>query len=1037
MRMWTAGIVFSSFLLAICGSAWVHRGIHGAESENSQPREDGANTSDASANAGDASAEKSKSESSQQKPADSPPFAPQVALQKFEVPESFIWENVLAEPEVRQPVYMNFDERGRLWVVQYLQYPFPAGLKVLSQDKFRRSTFDKVPPAPPHHFPGEDKITIHEDTDGDGRFDRHKTFVEGLNIVSSVLPTSDGAWVLNPPYLLFYPDKNRDDVPDADPQVHLSGFGLEDTHSVVNSLQWGPDGWLYAAQGSTVSGHVIRPDLDKEKQAVHSMGQLIWRYHPATRRYEVFAEGGGNAFGVEIDAAGSAFSGHNGGDTRGFHYVQGAYLQKGFNKHGALSNPFAFGYFPAMKHATSVLRFTHNFVIYEGGAFPEEFHGKLFAIAPLQSHVVMASLETDGSTYKTTDLLFPVTSTDPWFRPVDIKVGPDGGIYVADFYEGQIAHLRHHEGIIDKSTGRIYRLKSAAQALHSPADLSNRTTAELVEDLAQPNKWRRRTALRLIGERQDKSVVPRLKEILAAERGPLALETLWALNLLGELNDELALSTLGHANPLVRSWCVRLLGDAREVSPAVGDSLVRLAETEPDLSVQIQLACTARRLPPSPALPMLRGLMQRDESAADSRLGLLIWWGLESQCDSHPDEVVRLFADGGLWNHPVVKDQILSRVMRRFAAAGNRKQLLHCVQLLEMSPSMEHGKILMTGFEEAFQGRSLSGLPNELTSAIEKVGGGSVILGVRQKKPMAIEQALRMLADPNGNAYERGQLAQVFGEVAESKGLPLLMEIAQAGGDEGLRVSAIAALQSFDDPQVPEVILKAYPGMSEELRGVAQTLLTSRKTWARQFVVAAHENRIDRATIPMDSVRKLTIHRDETIASLVKEIWGEVEGASTAEMQEQVERLRQVITSGSGSPYEGKKLFQNSCGKCHKLFDTGGQVGPDLTTFKRDDLGNMLVNIINPSAEIREGFETFVLSTQDGRVLTGFLQDRDNQVIVIKGADGQAQTIEQANIDELLPSKKSVMPERLLSNLTEEQVRDLFAYLRSSQPLAD
>ena len=195
--------------------------------------------------------------------------------------------------------------------------------------------------------------------------------------------------MLNPPYLLFYPDRNGDDVPDGDPEVHLQGFGLEDTHSVVNSLRWGPDGWIYAAQGSTVTGHVTRPGLDQGKEPVHTMGQLIWRYHPETRRYEVFAEGGGNAFGVEIDAKGRIFSGHNGGDTRGFHYVQGAYFQKGFDKHGPLSNPYAFGYFPAMKH-NRVPRFTHTFLIYEAETLPEKYRGVLFGVAPLLNHVVMS-----------------------------------------------------------------------------------------------------------------------------------------------------------------------------------------------------------------------------------------------------------------------------------------------------------------------------------------------------------------------------------------------------------------------------------------------------------------------------------------------------------------------------------------------------------------------------------------------------------------------------------------------------------------------
>ena len=377
--------------------------------------------------------------------------SPRAALASFKVPDDLQLELVLAEPIVRQPVSISFDERGRLWVVQYLQYPYPAGLKMVSHDGVWRAVYDKVPPPPPHHFRGKDKITIHEDTDGDGVFDRHKTFVDGLNIATSVARGRGGVWVLNPPYLLFYPDRDNDDVPDGDPEVHLQGFGLEDTHSVVNSLQWGPDGWLYAAQGSTVTGHVTRPGLDAGKEPVHSMGQLIWRYHPETRRYEVFAEGGGNAFGVEIDAKGRIYSGHNGGDTRGFHYVQGGYYQKGFNKHGPLSNPYSFGYFPAMKH-NRVPRFTHTFVIYEADALPERYRGLLFGVAPLLNHVVMSQVRPDGSSVQTQDIGLAVSTDDSWFRPVDIKLGPDGALYIADWYDRQINHYRNHEGQID--TGR-------------------------------------------------------------------------------------------------------------------------------------------------------------------------------------------------------------------------------------------------------------------------------------------------------------------------------------------------------------------------------------------------------------------------------------------------------------------------------------------------------------------------------------------------------------------------------------------------------
>jgi hypothetical protein len=268
-------------------------------------------------------------------------------------------------------------------------------------------------------------------------------------------------------------------VPDGPPVVHLEGFGLEDTHSVVNSLRWGPDGWLYAAQGSTVSAQVrvVAPGA-RGTNVSFSQGQNIWRYHPERHIYEVFAEGGGNAFGVELDNAGRIFSGHNGGDTRGFHYDQGAYLRKGFEKHGELSNPYAFGYFPQMD-GTKGERFSHTFLIYHGGALPAGYDGKLFGVEPLQGRVVMSELNAVGTTFSTRDLARVVTSSDSWFRPVDIKPGPDGAIYIADWYDRQVTHTRNQEGNIDASNGRIYRLKrkggAAAGAVQPRAPLHERT----------------------------------------------------------------------------------------------------------------------------------------------------------------------------------------------------------------------------------------------------------------------------------------------------------------------------------------------------------------------------------------------------------------------------------------------------------------------------------------------------------------------------------------------------------------------------------
>lgn len=961
-------------------------------------------------------------------------LAPAEAIKQLKAPDDLKLEQVLTEPAVAQPVFMTFDERGRLWVMQYLQYPFPAGLKILSEDKFLRATYDKVPPPPPNHFKGRDKITIHEDSDGDGTFDRHKTFVEGLNIATSCVKGRGGVWVLNPPYLLFYPDRDNDDVPDGDPVVHLQGFGLEDTHSCVNSLQWGPDGWLYAAQGSTVTGVVKRYGSDE--RPVHSMGQLIWRYHPETRRYEVFAEGGGNAFGVEIDAKGRIFSGHNGGDTRGFHYVQGAYLQKGFAKHGPLSNPYAFGYFPAMKHP-NVPRFTHTFVLYEGAALPPRYHGRLLAVAPLQSHLVASELVPDRSSFQTKDLFHPLTATDPWFRPVDIKVGPDGAVYVADFYEGQIAHLRHHEGKIDPGTGRIYRLRAPAAAPLKPFDLGKCTTPELVELLRHENKWHRRTALRLLGDRKDRAALPLLRKMIEGANSQDALEALWGLNLCGGLDEPLALQALEHRDPHVRLWTVRLLGDEKKVSASVTRKLAEMARAEPRVEVRGQLAGTARRLPAADALPIVRHLLAHDADADDIHQPLLLWWAIESKCESDRDRVVALFEDSAVWKLRLVETHLLHRLMRRYAAAGTRKHLLTCARLLSLSPDGDRSKRLLRGFEEAFQGRPLGNLPPELAEGLARFGGGSIALGLRQNRPEAVEKALAALADPKADAGERLQYVQVFGEVRQPRSVPVLLNLVERSSDDALRMASLTALQQYDDAQIAETALRLYPKFTDDARSVAQSLLASRKPWAILLLQAVDEGKLDRAAVPRDVVRRITAHRDDQIAKLVAKHWGDVEGATTAAMQQQIERLEDVLRAGSGSPYPGKKLYLASCAKCHQLFGQGGQVGPELTTFKRDDVANMLLHVVNPSAEVREGFETLTAATKDGRVVTGFLVDKDNQVVVLRGADGQTVSLRQSEIEEMQPQRKSLMPEGLLDQLTEQQVRDLFAYLRSTQPLND
>lgn len=969
---------------------------------------------------------------------DTDPLSPAEAVKHFRTPADMSVQMVLGDPEIAQPLFMTWDERGRLWVMEYRQYPDPAGLKMISRDTFLRSVYDKVPPPPPNHFRGADRISIHEDTNGDGVYDAHKIFVDGLNIASSVAIGRGGVYVTNPPYLLFYPDRNQDDVPDGDPEVLLEGFGIEDSHSVINSLRFGPDGWLYGAQGSTVTGTVRKPG--SKEPPVKSLGQLIWRYHPERHIYEIFAEGGGNSFGCEIDEKGRVFSGHNGGDTRGFHYVQGGYYRKGFGKHGPLSNPYAFGFFEQMKH-NSVPRFTHNFIIYEENTLAQRFRSQLFGVEPLQGQVVLSSFRPHQSSFETEDIERVLKTDDPWFRPVDIKAGPDGDIYVADLYEQRIDHSSHYAGRIDKTSGRIYKLtkpEGSNGALQTvAAAFAKADGAKLVDLLEHPSKWYRQTAVRLLGDRHDVSLVPLIRERLGKASGQSALELLWGLHACGGLDDAAAIRLLGHEEPFVRAWTVRIVCDAATVSPEIARAIAAAAEKEPYIEVRKQMASSAKRLPPDLAIPVIRALLRFDEDAADIHQPLLIWWALEAQMGrTNVDQIVaQLLNDPAVWQRPLMKQTMIERLMKRYALAGTRSDLLAAAALIKSAPDKEAVERLLKGFEEAFQGRSLAGIPEELAIALSASGGGSLALRFRQGQSSAVQEATKIIQNTAASRDVRRQLLEICGQVRSPELLAVLKSVVAAEQDDLVLATAIAAIQNYTDDSIAQDVLKRVPAMKQEAWLASETLLASRPSWSAAFVAAVKSNGVPKGKVSDAAVRRMAMHSNADLRRSIEELWGPISGPTPAQIQEELARVGNELAQGTGNPKAGKQLYLQNCGRCHLLFEEGGRIGPDLTPFARDNLERMLISIVNPSLEIREGFENYLVLTIDGRVLNGFLVEKDSQIVILRGVDGQNTVLKQADIEEMKVVPQSVMPDGALRAYTGQQLRDLFAYLRSTQPV--
>ena len=960
-------------------------------------------------------------------------LSPQEALKRFQVAEGFEVKLFASEPQIRQPVAMQFDRRGRMWVVQYLQYPNPAGLKVVEVDRYLRTVYDRVPEPPPKGPRGVDRITILEDTDGDGQADKFKDFIEGLNLTTGLALGHGGAFVLQSPYLLFYADRNADDVPDGDPEVLLSGFGMEDSHAFANSLQWGPDGWLYGTQGSTVTANIRGITFQ----------QGIWRYHPISKKFELFAEGGGNTWGLDFDRHGNAFAGTNYGNHAMLHQVQGAYYVKNFGKHGALQNPYAFGYFEHVPHANfKGGHVTIGGVVYRGGAFPEKFRDQYVAANVLSNAIYWHTIEPKGSSFANRfggDLL---TTDDQWFRPVDCTVGPEGSLYIADWYDQRANHVDPRDDW-DKSNGRIYTLVAKGTPPAGEVNVQKLAGGELLTLLTHKNDWYSRMARLTLAERRDASQHGQLTEWLFDSSDPQrALEALWSLYVSGGWNESLAEKLLAHQDEHLRAWTVRLLGDEGQVSPAIFEKLVSLAQSDKSLVVRSQLACTAKRLPGKQCLPIVSAMvLSSSDVNKDPHIPLLLWWAIEDKAQSDRDAVLSFLATPSAWEAPLTRPYLVERLARRYASGGAKADFEACARLLSLAPSAGDEQLLIRGMEKGLEGQRLAEVPSPMIKPLarlwEKQQGRPmpdrelIQVSIRLGSRDAYARALKIMADRKAAAADRLAMIELQGQVGQPEGVPVLLALLDDKEPAAIRKAAMAGLARFSDPQIAQRVIEIYPKLSGDLKGPAKTLLCSRQPWAAALLAEVDGGRIDPKEIQPELLQQIALHNSDELNKLIEKHWGKVEQATPAEKRARMHGINVSLRLAPGDATRGKELFTKNCGICHTLFGQGNKVGPDLTGADRKNNEFLLSNIVDPSAVIRKEYFTYVVQMSDGRVLTGLIAESTPTTVTLLDAKNQRTVLAEDEIEEMGRSPLSIMPEKILEQLNAQQVRDLFAYLRN------
>lgn len=991
-------------------------------------------------------------------------YPPDESAGKMSVMPGFNVELVASEPQVRQPVAIDFDDKGRLWVLQYLQYPNPAGLTRVKVDRYSRTTYDRVPKPPPYGPKGADRLTILEDKDGDGVCESEKDFISGLNLSTGFAFGYGGVFVLQVPYLLYYPDQDGDDVPDSEPRVLLKGFGMEDTSSLANSLIFGPDGWLYGTQGTNISADIRGIQFE----------QGVWRYHFPTDRFELFCEGGGNSWGLDFDQEGNLLYSTNHGGYLMHHGVQGAYYEKAFAKHGELHNPFAFGYFPHVPHKNfQGGHVTVGGFFYRGNSFPSSFQGKYISVDTLGHAVHYHSIMKVGSTYRTAYAGTFLEANDNWFAPSDSVLAPDGSVYFSDWHDKRTAHP-DPDADWDKTNGRIYRLSHSDAPAYNHVDPNTLSSTELIPWLNDPNEWKVRRARRVLSERKDPSVIKKLESLIHQPDRKLSREAFWTLAGMQYYEESVPIDLLEHPDEVIRSWAIRLYGDLvfhhpeKEISTEWSRELLKIAEKETSPLVISQMACTAKRLPGKEACKLIFELGSRDEFVNDDYIPLLTWWALEEHSVSEKEMILQNYSDPDFRENPIVSEYLTGRLIRRYAAEGTHDGLAAVDQLIRSSKNEDEQFMMLQELDAGLKlvGRKrLPGLPmgSVFTSIavknIEKSGSASQITEVPDKllvhlndlwkknpddplllrilmrlgQPQANQYLIKQVKAPSTDKEMTKSILVILQELGNEECLLPVLELFRKSESTEIQELCLNVLGRFSSPEISHQLIMLYPDLSGELKTKVVQVLLSRKESALEFLKEIDRGKYPPESISSDQLQVLALHEDDQVNAIVRKHWGAVSAGTPEEKLAEIRRLSNDLRAFEGHPEPGKVLFEKHCGTCHQMFGKGTEIGPDLTRANRTDQLFLLTSIVDPNAQIRKEFLKYQVSTLDGRIVIGLLKEETESTVTLLTEKNEKIVIERENIDELSAATTSLMPENLLKKLKPQELRDLFEYLKTAQ----
>lgn len=987
------------------------------------------------------------------------PTAPEKAAAKLELHPDFNIQITAAEPLINKVISIDWDPAGNLWVAETPEYP--NGRRGIRPDQAGAEWKDNgglVHVAGKQDRPAHDRISKLLDTDKDGRADKKEIFYEGLELVTGFVFHRDGVIVSQAPDILWLRDTDGDGKADKVEKLY-TGLGTGDTHAVINNLRWGFDGWIYATHGYS-GGRVRSADGEKDFGFV---GSGVVRFKPDGTGFEQYSSKNGNTWGLEITGDNEVlFTQPTSNDLLNHVVLSEGVLARGRVKnatsykaviHDRASNPLIKFENLAYVQIDLVGKFTAaaGCAIYEGGAWPKDWHYSYFTTEPtinIAHHEVVTPAGPTFAASKTRDAEF-IGGRDPWFRPIETRIGPDGALYVVDFYNQAVIHNDtrgpKHNGVNaavrpdrDHYFGRIWRVHhKQAQPVAVP-DLTRASVAELVTALESPSKPVRFTAHRLLAEKWGPEVLAGLKSRPGTPDAPAWNHRLWLMANAGQLPDFILNAAVTDQRAEVRKNGLRIA--AQRTTPPANDIKQAILNNTTNADGRVQLdaivalaslpvddttAAALVKLYPSATNAWLEsaiaGVASKNPQAfltavmqvesPDAYRGLAAVLATQVAQKSETDPAAAGWAVIGAANSPVLADPLKVVVF----------------ETLTKSLKPEIVPPWTDSLRAAFQTVLRSGNPALPGAALPLISRWDKSGAMASDVKVLVDLLLGRLDAAGQTDEQRAQTATSLLAVRQLNTaiVPSVAKIVGSSASPELQRRVIDALGATGDASVGPTFAANFSKVSPAAQDAIFAQIIKRTDWSLAFVDALKGGQLQLASLNPAAVHRLRTHSDSTVARRANAVIDELR-PEVKEKNALVAKLEPEV-SKPGNLANGKTVFTANCAVCHQFNGEGKQLGPDLTGMGVHGVHELLVHILDPNRMVEDNYMAVSIETKDGETYDGILGRDTKQSVVIRNAINDTE-IKGSDIKTRRNTGRSLMPEGFEA-LGTEPLRDLLTYM--------